>query len=98
MDKIIEVQIEEFISRKHEHPLHVQGLVKYTIEEDGISSWCGNQYVTQVVHEINVVDVDICLYDQEDEEVELNSLNRKDAADLRSLIEEQAQNEIEMWN
>ena len=98
MSKIIEVQIEEFIYRQHAHPLHVQGLVKYTIEEDGISSYCGNEYVTQVVHEINVVDVDICLYDQEDEEVELNSLNRKDVADLRSHIEEQAQNEIEMWN
>jgi hypothetical protein len=94
--KTIEVQIEEFISQKHKHPLHVQGLVDYTVEEDGISSYYGEQWVTQKVYGINVVDIDICLYDQEGEEVELKSLNYKDAAELRSLIEEQAEQEIEI--
>ncbi len=94
--KTIEVQIEEFISQKHKHPLHVQGLVDYTIEEGGISSYCGDEYVTQKVYGINVVDINICLYDQEGEEVELKSLNYKDATELRSLIEEKAEQEIEI--
>lgn len=92
----IEIEIEEFISQKHKHPLRVIGLVDYTIEEDGISSYCGNEYVTQKVYSINVVDINICLYDQEGEEVELKSLNYKDATELRSLIEEKAEQEIEV--
>ena len=94
--KTIEIEIQDFISQKHKHPLHVHGLVEYTIEEDGISSHYGDEYVTQKVYGINVVDIDICLYDQEGEEVELKSLNYKDAAELRSLIEEQAEQEIEI--
>ena len=92
----IEIEIEEFISQNHKHPLHVQGLVDYTIEEDGISSHCGDEYVTQKVYGINVVHIYICLYDQEGEEVELKSLNYKDVTELRSLIEEQAEQEIEI--